>query len=105
MDKASSSSWKGRCALGAWCAVTWASSVRLPQFYRLLLPLSLPRRPLLRRPFRHLCSTGYITKDLLKQHMPAPGDDSLVLVCGPPPMMKVRYSCKRGWTGAASMDN
>lgn len=33
-------------------------------------------------------STGYITKDLLQQWMPPPGPDSLVLVCGPPPMMK-----------------
>jgi NAD(P)H-flavin reductase len=31
---------------------------------------------------------GYITQDTLRQHMPAPGDKSLVLVCGPPPMMK-----------------
>lgn len=33
-------------------------------------------------------STGYITPALLKEHMPPPSDDSLVLVCGPPPMMK-----------------
>ena len=33
-------------------------------------------------------ATGYITKELLQKHMPPPSDDSLVLVCGPPPMMK-----------------
>lgn len=32
-------------------------------------------------------SVGYITKDLLKSKLPAPSDKSLVLVCGPPPMM------------------
>lgn len=31
---------------------------------------------------------GYITTGMLKAHMPPPGPDSLVLVCGPPPMMK-----------------
>ena len=31
---------------------------------------------------------GYITQDLLAAHMPPPSDSSLVLVCGPPPMMK-----------------
>ena len=42
-------------------------------------------------------STGYITKDLLKQHMPPPSDDSLVLVCGafwrPPPLPPAAYWC------------
>jgi cytochrome-b5 reductase len=30
---------------------------------------------------------GFVTPELLKEHMPPPGDDSLVLVCGPPGMM------------------
>lgn len=30
---------------------------------------------------------GFVTPALLKEHMPAPEDDSLVLVCGPPGMM------------------
>jgi cytochrome-b5 reductase len=29
---------------------------------------------------------GYINKDLVKAHLPAPGDDCVILVCGPPPM-------------------
>ncbi|PSC72155.1 NADH-cytochrome b5 reductase [Micractinium conductrix] len=33
-------------------------------------------------------STGYITKELLKEQMPPPAEGSLILVCGPPPMMK-----------------
>ncbi|GAB4819014.1 hypothetical protein N2152v2_006060 [Parachlorella kessleri] len=31
---------------------------------------------------------GYITSGMLQDHLPPPGDKSLVLVCGPPPMMK-----------------
>lgn len=32
--------------------------------------------------------TGYVTKELVAAHMPAPGSDGIVMVCGPPPMMK-----------------
>ncbi|KAJ7527962.1 hypothetical protein O6H91_16G078500 [Diphasiastrum complanatum] len=32
--------------------------------------------------------SGYITKDLIVKGMPAPADDILILVCGPPGMMK-----------------
>lgn len=31
---------------------------------------------------------GYLTKDRAKQWLPEPSNDNLVLVCGPPPMMK-----------------
>lgn len=31
---------------------------------------------------------GYITKDMVLKGMPAPSDDTLILVCGPPGMMK-----------------
>lgn len=34
-------------------------------------------------------SEGYVTADLIKKHMPAPSDDNLVLVCGPPGFMKL----------------
>lgn len=33
-------------------------------------------------------STGYITEDTIKRHCPGPSDEHLILVCGPPPMMK-----------------
>ena len=35
-------------------------------------------------------STGYVTSEIVEQHCPPPcgGEDSLVLVCGPPLMMK-----------------
>lgn len=32
--------------------------------------------------------TGYITNDMVKKGLPGPGDDTLILVCGPPGMMK-----------------
>lgn len=32
--------------------------------------------------------SGYITKEMLAETMPPPSDDHLVMVCGPPPMMK-----------------
>ena len=31
---------------------------------------------------------GYLTPELAKQQLPKPSDDNLILVCGPPPMMK-----------------
>lgn len=33
-------------------------------------------------------SVGFITRDLLAKQMPPPADDSLILVCGPPGLMK-----------------
>ncbi|BDA51006.1 NADH-cytochrome b5 reductase 2 [Coccomyxa sp. Obi] len=31
---------------------------------------------------------GYITADIVKAQLPAPSDDNMILVCGPPPLMK-----------------
>lgn len=31
---------------------------------------------------------GYVTKDVVTKHLPTPGPDHLIMVCGPPPMMK-----------------
>uniref|UniRef100_A0A0G4I2N1 NADH-cytochrome b5 reductase n=1 Tax=Chromera velia CCMP2878 TaxID=1169474 RepID=A0A0G4I2N1_9ALVE len=36
-------------------------------------------------------STGFITKDMIAEHLPKPGPDSVVLMCGPPPMIK--FAC------------
>ncbi len=33
-------------------------------------------------------STGFVTADIIKQHMPGPDEDCMVLRCGPPPMNK-----------------
>ncbi|KAI9813953.1 MAG: NADH-cytochrome b5 reductase [Thelocarpon impressellum] len=30
---------------------------------------------------------GFVTPDMIKQHLPAPGPDMKILVCGPPPMV------------------
>lgn len=30
---------------------------------------------------------GYVTENVVKKHMPAPASDSIVFVCGPPPMV------------------
>ncbi|CAA3025636.1 NADH-cytochrome b5 reductase [Olea europaea subsp. europaea] len=32
--------------------------------------------------------TGYISNDMVKKGLPGPGEDTLILVCGPPGMMK-----------------
>mmetsp|Transcript_26395 Transcript_26395/g.71315 ORF Transcript_26395/g.71315 Transcript_26395/m.71315 type:complete len:314 (+) Transcript_26395:53-994(+) len=37
-------------------------------------------------------SEGFITEDMIKAHLPGPGPDTLVLMCGPPPMVK--FACQ-----------
>lgn len=37
-------------------------------------------------------SKGFINGDMIKEHMPPPGSDTLVLMCGPPPM--INFACK-----------
>lgn len=33
--------------------------------------------------------SGYITKEVIEEHMPSPNDDdAIIMVCGPPPMVK-----------------
>ncbi|KAI8826654.1 uncharacterized protein EV422DRAFT_490634, partial [Fimicolochytrium jonesii] len=32
---------------------------------------------------------GFVTKDMIKTHLPAPAKDIKILLCGPPPMVKV----------------
>ena len=36
-------------------------------------------------------SKGFINEEMLKEHMPPPGDDVLICICGPPPMIK--FAC------------
>ncbi|KAG8142597.1 putative NADH-cytochrome b5 reductase protein [Naja naja] len=36
-------------------------------------------------------SQGFVNQDMLKEHMPPPQDDVLILMCGPPPM--IQYAC------------
>mmetsp|Transcript_23033 Transcript_23033/g.63048 ORF Transcript_23033/g.63048 Transcript_23033/m.63048 type:complete len:143 (-) Transcript_23033:335-763(-) len=37
-------------------------------------------------------STGFITDVMISEHLPPPADDTLILMCGPPPM--IEYACK-----------
>lgn len=34
-------------------------------------------------------SKGFVTADMIREHLPAPGDDVLLLLCGPPPMVQL----------------
>jgi len=38
-------------------------------------------------------SSGFITDAMIQEHLPAPGPDTLVLMCGPPPMIK--FACQQ----------
>ena len=38
-------------------------------------------------------STGFITAEMIAAHLPPPGEDTLVLMCGPPPMVK--FACQK----------
>mmetsp|Transcript_15243 Transcript_15243/g.18490 ORF Transcript_15243/g.18490 Transcript_15243/m.18490 type:complete len:490 (-) Transcript_15243:3244-4713(-) len=37
-------------------------------------------------------SSGFVTDEMIKAHLPPPTDDCVVLMCGPPPMIK--FACK-----------
>ena len=37
-------------------------------------------------------STGFITAEMIQAHLPPPGEDTLILMCGPPPMLK--FACR-----------
>uniref|UniRef100_A0A8C7K8W3 NADH-cytochrome b5 reductase n=1 Tax=Oncorhynchus kisutch TaxID=8019 RepID=A0A8C7K8W3_ONCKI len=36
-------------------------------------------------------SQGFISEDMVRDHLPPPGDDTLILLCGPPPM--IQFAC------------
>uniref|UniRef100_A0A4W3JTZ1 NADH-cytochrome b5 reductase 3-like n=1 Tax=Callorhinchus milii TaxID=7868 RepID=A0A4W3JTZ1_CALMI len=36
-------------------------------------------------------SEGFVNSDMMKENLPAPGDNTLVLMCGPPPM--IQFAC------------
>nr|XP_021154918.1 NADH-cytochrome b5 reductase 2 [Columba livia] len=36
-------------------------------------------------------SSGFITADMIKAHLPSPGSETLILMCGPPPM--IQFAC------------
>ncbi|KAL3315525.1 NADH-cytochrome b5 reductase 2 [Cichlidogyrus casuarinus] len=43
-------------------------------------------------PTRWEYGQGFITKQMLEEHINPPADDNLVLICGPPPMIKLAVS-------------
>ena len=36
-------------------------------------------------------SSGFVSEDMIKEHLPEPSADTLILMCGPPPMIK--FAC------------
>ncbi|XP_060932244.1 NADH-cytochrome b5 reductase 2 [Limanda limanda] len=36
-------------------------------------------------------SSGFVSQDMIQEHLPAPSSDSLIVLCGPPPM--IQYAC------------
>uniref|UniRef100_A0A8C9TTW4 NADH-cytochrome b5 reductase n=1 Tax=Scleropages formosus TaxID=113540 RepID=A0A8C9TTW4_SCLFO len=36
-------------------------------------------------------SQGFISEDMIRDHLPPPGEDTLILMCGPPPM--IQFAC------------
>jgi len=36
-------------------------------------------------------SVGFVTSDMIKDHLPPPSNDTLILLCGPPPM--INFAC------------
>ncbi|XP_064600681.1 NADH-cytochrome b5 reductase 3-like isoform X2 [Liolophura sinensis] len=36
-------------------------------------------------------SKGFVSDTMIKEHLPGPGDDTLIVMCGPPPMIK--FAC------------
>ncbi|XP_061920670.1 NADH-cytochrome b5 reductase 3-like [Entelurus aequoreus] len=44
-----------------------------------------------RAPSKWEYSEGFINEDMVREHLPPPADDVLVLMCGPPPM--IQFAC------------
>ncbi|XP_069048860.1 NADH-cytochrome b5 reductase 3-like [Lepisosteus oculatus] len=36
-------------------------------------------------------STGFVNEDMIRNYLPPPGEDTLILMCGPPPM--IQFAC------------
>lgn len=34
-------------------------------------------------------SKGFVSADMIREHLPAPAEDVLLLLCGPPPMVQL----------------
>jgi len=56
-----------------------------PNRFRLHFTLDHP-------PPRWIYSKGFISEDMIREHLPPPSDETVVLMCGPPPM--IEFACK-----------
>lgn len=36
-------------------------------------------------------SSGFVNDEMIKEHLPPPSDETLILMCGPPPM--INFAC------------
>jgi cytochrome-b5 reductase len=36
-------------------------------------------------------SQGFVNEEMIRDHLPPPGEETLVLMCGPPPM--IQFAC------------
>lgn len=55
---------------------------RHPNRFKLWLTLDQP-------PEGWAYGKGFVTADMIREHLPAPGTDVLLLLCGPPPMVQL----------------
>ena len=45
-----------------------------------------------RPPTNWAYSSGFISPDMISEHLPAPSESTVVVMCGPPPMIK--FACR-----------
>nr|XP_033783789.1 NADH-cytochrome b5 reductase 2 [Geotrypetes seraphini] len=48
-------------------------------------------------------SSGFVTADMITKHLPPPGDDVMILMCGPPPM--IQFACQNNLTKLGYPEN
>mmetsp|Transcript_49622 Transcript_49622/g.105616 ORF Transcript_49622/g.105616 Transcript_49622/m.105616 type:complete len:319 (-) Transcript_49622:83-1039(-) len=61
-------------------------AARFPDRFKLTYTLDIP-------PSNWAHKKGFITAEMIKECLPPPGPDNLVLMCGPPPM--IEFACKK----------
>lgn len=79
-----------------------SSSSQLSVFYTINKPREGIDAPL---PAHWKGGVGFVDKDMITKHLPAPGDDAIILLCGPKPMTdmmqnhlkELNYTAKQMW--------
>ena len=59
---------------------------KFPEQFKLWYTLDRP-------PAKWAYSSGFITDSMIAEHLPGPHEETLILMCGPPPM--VEFACKK----------